>query len=258
MDPRGGRMTTTIPGEPPVARDLDDAEWDALDALLADTPEPLEPLDIVMLDGYLCGVIVQPVALEAAAWLPHVFDLEGAGLPEAVDPDWQRQVTALVMRRHAALTRSMVEDGGFDPVVFERPDDTGAEIEDTGWAELAPASRALAPWVAGFEHATACFPDLVELEDDEVQAALDRIFRHLPAETDDERTQRAALDREAPVGSLDAAIDELVGDVADIEARTRDLRYQVETVRREGPKVGRNDPCPCGSGRKFKHCHGSG
>ena len=25
---------------------------------------------------------------------------------------------------------------------------------------------------------------------------------------------------------------------------------------REGPKVGRNDPCPCGSGRKYKHCHG--
>jgi uncharacterized protein len=24
--------------------------------------------------------------------------------------------------------------------------------------------------------------------------------------------------------------------------------------RREGPKVGRNDPCPCGSGRKYKHC----
>ncbi|WP_110676252.1 preprotein translocase subunit SecA [Salinicola sp. RZ23] len=27
-------------------------------------------------------------------------------------------------------------------------------------------------------------------------------------------------------------------------------------VRREGPKVGRNDPCPCGSGKKFKQCHG--
>jgi preprotein translocase subunit SecA len=27
------------------------------------------------------------------------------------------------------------------------------------------------------------------------------------------------------------------------------------TVRKELPKVGRNDPCPCGSGKKFKHCH---
>ena len=29
-----------------------------------------------------------------------------------------------------------------------------------------------------------------------------------------------------------------------------------KTVRNEGPKVGRNDPCPCGSGKKYKNCHG--
>ncbi|MDR3247324.1 MAG: YchJ family protein [Treponema sp.] len=28
------------------------------------------------------------------------------------------------------------------------------------------------------------------------------------------------------------------------------------TVVRSSPKVGRNDPCPCGSGKKYKHCHG--
>jgi uncharacterized protein YecA (UPF0149 family) len=27
-------------------------------------------------------------------------------------------------------------------------------------------------------------------------------------------------------------------------------------VKREGPKVGRNDPCPCGSGKKYKKCCG--
>lgn len=30
----------------------------------------------------------------------------------------------------------------------------------------------------------------------------------------------------------------------------------VETYSREAPKIGRNEPCPCGSGRKFKQCHG--
>ena len=29
-----------------------------------------------------------------------------------------------------------------------------------------------------------------------------------------------------------------------------------EPVVRETRKVGRNEPCPCGSGKKFKHCHG--
>ncbi len=33
---------------------------------------------------------------------------------------------------------------------------------------------------------------------------------------------------------------------------------QPQTVTREGPKVGRNDPCPCGSGKKYKKCHGLG
>ena len=31
---------------------------------------------------------------------------------------------------------------------------------------------------------------------------------------------------------------------------------KVEPVRRDRPKVGRNDPCPCGSGKKYKKCHG--
>jgi uncharacterized protein len=251
-------MTTAPPVEPAVPRDLDAAEWRALEELLAATPEPLEPLDVVMLDGFLCGVIVQPVVIEPAAWLPHVFDLEGATLPDRTDPNWQRRVTALILRRHAALTRSLVEDGDFDPVVFEPVEGEDPVDDDTAWSALAPASRALAPWVAGFEHATACFPDLLELDDDEVHAALDRMLRHLPAEDDEERSQRAALQEASPVGDLEDAIDALVGDVAEIEARTRDLRYEVATVRREGPKVGRNDPCPCGSGRKFKHCHGAG
>ena len=30
--------------------------------------------------------------------------------------------------------------------------------------------------------------------------------------------------------------------------------HKQETVRRQAPKVGRNDPCPCGSGKKYKNC----
>ena len=35
-----------------------------------------------------------------------------------------------------------------------------------------------------------------------------------------------------------------------------DFGHKAETVRYTGPKVGRNDPCPCGSGKKFKKCCG--
>ena len=38
--------------------------------------------------------------------------------------------------------------------------------------------------------------------------------------------------------------------------RARRPRPKQETVVRQTPKVGRNDPCPCGSGKKYKKCHG--
>ena len=40
-------------------------------------------------------------------------------------------------------------------------------------------------------------------------------------------------------------------------ARTGGDDARVRTIRRDEPKVGRNDPCPCGSGRKYKKCHGA-
>ena len=40
-------------------------------------------------------------------------------------------------------------------------------------------------------------------------------------------------------------------------ARTGGDDAIVRTVRRDTPKVGRNDPCPCGSGKKYKKCHGA-
>src|SRR5262245_43508053 len=40
-------------------------------------------------------------------------------------------------------------------------------------------------------------------------------------------------------------------------AATRPQQAPVQqTVRRETPKVGPNEPCPCGSGKKYKKCHG--
>jgi preprotein translocase subunit SecA len=37
----------------------------------------------------------------------------------------------------------------------------------------------------------------------------------------------------------------------------QEVKLPTITIRREAPKVGRNDPCPCGSGKKYKNCHGA-
>ncbi|HET9626835.1 MAG TPA: SEC-C metal-binding domain-containing protein, partial [Kofleriaceae bacterium] len=59
--------------------------------------------------------------------------------------------------------------------------------------------------------------------------------------------QARRANRGRPAGR--AAAGGAAGGAAEAEAKG-------ETVRRERPKVGRNDPCPCGSGKKYKKCHG--
>jgi len=250
--------------------DLTDAEFAELDDLLAATPDPLQALDASMLDGYLAGVLVQPRLIDVEEWLPNIFDYDGGVLPDDVDAAWAARIRELVERRHTALNRAMVEDGWFDPVVLDLDEVENAEPEPipadedaeaaqarTTYAAMSAISRTLMPWVAGFQHACLCFPELSEMDNDAVMAAMARLYRHLPAETDEEKEIVATLDREHPLKDLDDAIEELIVTVADLCDLTQEQRYAVETIRREGPKLGRNDPCHCGSGRKYKQCHGA-
>jgi preprotein translocase subunit SecA len=81
-------------------------------------------------------------------------------------------------------------------------------------------------------------------------------------ETEIERIEREDADRHAVQqrdmqmrhGSEPAAEEETP---APRPAGRAQPRVTVQPVRREGPKIGRNDPCPCGSGMKFKKCHGA-
>lgn len=266
-----------------IAHDLSDAEFDELDDLLAATPEPLEPLDASMLDGYLAGVLVQPRLIPIEEWLPPVFDYEGRELPDDVDPAWLARIRGLVERRFASLNQSMLEQGWFYPVVLDVDAEEGTEgvdaapatekadvADDTSTAAATegadpdaiplpddPITRALLPWVGGFEYAAVTFPDLHEQADDNITLLLARLYRHLPAETPEEKEIVETMDREHPLKNIDEAIEDLILTVVDLQEATEQQRYHVEQVRRDTPKLGRNDPCHCGSGKKFKNCHGA-
>ena len=93
-----------------------------------------------------------------------------------------------------------------------------------------------------------------------IKADITRVTSHVhvrkPEEVDElERQRREALEREKAAANSrhDApAPEEGDGPVQPAMAPGTDGR----PVRREGPKVGRNDPCPCGSGKKYKQCCG--
>ncbi len=66
--------------------------------------------------------------------------------------------------------------------------------------------------------------------------------------------------RLARLDAVHQSLDEMGADVAELPQPMLQPQEEaapvVQTVRRDTPKVGRNDPCPCGSGKKYKHCCG--
>jgi uncharacterized protein YecA (UPF0149 family) len=62
--------------------------------------------------------------------------------------------------------------------------------------------------------------------------------------------------RLAPLLAADPAFLKLLEPAAAPTRRSLRIKRGAATVVRTGPKHGRNDPCPCNSGRKFKRCHG--
>ncbi|HRE79916.1 MAG TPA: preprotein translocase subunit SecA [Opitutaceae bacterium] len=71
------------------------------------------------------------------------------------------------------------------------------------------------------------------------------------------RNAKAVGPTNAPVASAQATSAPVASAVAEAPTEGEELQLPKVPVRREAPKVGRNDPCPCGSGKKYKNCHGA-
>ncbi|MBS0664450.1 MAG: preprotein translocase subunit SecA [Verrucomicrobia bacterium] len=72
------------------------------------------------------------------------------------------------------------------------------------------------------------------------------------------RTARAVGPTDAPAASAPRVETTTTATTGGTTAGgEREIQLPKVTVRRETPKVGRNDPCPCGSGKKYKNCHGA-
>ena len=92
------------------------------------------------------------------------------------------------------------------------------------------------------------FEDMMSRIEDQVVQYLYRVELTQPAP--ERRRQVAARETKAEVSALQGGERP--------EAQRSPGSSTPTTVRRQTPKVGRNDPCPCGSGKKYKKCHGAG
>ncbi len=87
---------------------------------------------------------------------------------------------------------------------------------------------------------------VVTREQQEAQQAASRAAADLERKIAEQRRRQRVIESHADVAAT-----------ANADGAGGGLRIERQPVVRESPKVGRNDPCPCGSGKKFKKCHGA-
>ena len=195
---------------------LGERDIEELQRRLDDVPGPLEPLDVVMLDGFLCGVLLQPEAIPASRWWRHVVDVDGRSLPAGFDA---APLHRLVERRHAELGAAISNRRWFDPWVFDLEAEPGSD--DDGRA----AVEAVYPWVAGFATALELFPALMRCPPARIDPPLALIYRHLePDDLEEAEALLAEIDALEPVADLAEAVEGLVRATLLLADVTRPLR----------------------------------
>lgn len=189
---------------------LTERDLEALEAALDRVPAPLEPLDISALDGFLCGVLLQPKRVAEATWLPHVTDADGRPLPAGFDA---RPLQALARRRHAELDAAIQARQWFDPWVFEL--EGGDESP----------SEAVVGWVAGFATAMEFFPALMALDAARLREPLALLYRHLdPDDLEDADDLIEEIESLEPPTELAEAVEDLVKATLLLADESRPLR----------------------------------
>lgn len=165
---------------------------------LDQVPGPLQPLDVSAVDGFLCGLLLQPDNIEASQWLPCITDVEARALPAGFDAG---RLHALLLDRHAFLQHAIAARRWFDPWIFELD---GA----------ATVSECVLPWVAGFATAIERFPGLMRLSDARVLEPLALIYMHFDAQDlDDADALQQVIDTLEPPSDLGEAVQDLVRSV---------------------------------------------
>jgi uncharacterized protein len=193
------------------ATPLSDTELERLQVLLDAVPAPLEPLDVSALDGFLCGVLLQPRPVPAEQWLRWVTDVEGR--PAPAGPALE-ELQALVRRRHAEIDRAIAQRDWFDPWIFplDDEDDDAAPGQDEDSDDAGPAPQdAVLPWVAGFAAAMDAFPALMSSPDPALVEPLALLYLHFdPEDLEDAEALLAVIETLEPPADLAEAVQDLV------------------------------------------------
>ena len=200
-----------------------------------------EAMLIEEFDGFVAGLLVCPEMIPPSEWLPFVWGTDDDSAPAFDDLDHTNRVLGLVMEHYNLVASMLMQDPGAYEPLLPIEDRTG----DIIW-EI---------WIEGFEVAVKLRPEswkrMRDADDETAQAMAGMLALAAWAAGDESVAPKPEdLDQFAP--------DLIAPWIVTLNAwRLADYQPPPGTGPARRTKVGRNDPCPCGSGRKYKRCCGA-
>jgi len=224
---------------------LSDEDFEALEAVLVSDDVPADCMNLEMLDGYLAALACSPEPMPLERWLPAVWSADAEGA-EFGSGGAARRAMTLVLRYHNEVVATLAaEQDPWEPFCYASEGDDSPPLGDE--------------WIAGFEQGVELWPDewTAGLDSQDAAVAEGLLSRALKR-WGSEEAERA--DDETRLGWLAESAQAARG----LFALWREVGLaEPQPVPISEPAIvaaaaaGRNDACPCGSGKKFKKCCGA-
>jgi len=219
-----------------------------LQEFLASPARPAGTMSYHELCGFLFSIACSPDLVQPSEWLPMIFDDQDPGY---ADPEETNAILQQIITLYNDVNQQVVSGRPFLP----------EECQPTEVAEENFTSP-LGEWSAGFmcghgwlsETWDSCLPE--EL-DDELGSCVMVLSYFADPRLAEAYHQEAAI-KAVTAGEMARTVVKIFGDaMASYALIGRSLYLALnEMAEEDAPalKVGRNEPCPCGSGKKYKHC----
>jgi uncharacterized protein len=224
---------------------IDRIDLEALDKFLMSDRAPQDSMMLSELDGFLTGIAIGPELVRPSEWLPLIW---GGEAPEFADLDEANAILGSIMAHYNEILRE-IADHALAPIFWVDRNDT---VIATDWAEGFLQAIKL--------RADAWEPLFTSKRDGKLLLPI------LSLCCDKDGNSLLGLPLEAEDRIVDQVPELIPGCIIGIAAYWRRKGPKQRAIslkagprhepRRATTKVGRNDPCPCGSGRKFKRCCG--
>jgi len=220
---------------------LTDAEFNRLGEFLKRCKGG-KAINLEELDGLFAALIAGPDLVMPSEYLPEVFGGEMSESCEFGGLDEANEILGLMMRHWNTIAATLLKGEPYVPLL--REDESGV-VHGNDWAR-------------GFMRGMGMRHDgWAELVNDEEHGGCLIPMMMLYHEHDDDPQMRpepiSPEKREEVIVHMAAG---LVGAYRYFKERRAYAGSYTPESRRNAPKVGRNDPCPCGSGKKYKKCCG--